>query len=162
MSAANYKTMENFPLLAGEFVVHEKECLSCGAIQMDGDNDICECCGGELREVSYIDNDSMQDTITSIQKRLTDLNSGLLFHKVSVESGYYYGLQLYVEECHNPNEYDNIDCRCYFDMYRSVAIRRYNSEVNKLCRVLRRLGAEFGFVELSCVDVFANGEAFYE
>ena len=140
MSAANYKTMENFPLLAGGFVVHEKECLSCGAIQMDGDNDICECCGGELREVSYIDNDSMQDTITSIQKRL----------------------QLYVEECHNPNEYDNIDCRCYFDMYRSVAIRRYNSEVNKLCRVLRRLGAEFGFVELSCVDVFANGEAFYE
>lgn len=162
MSAANYKTMDNFPLLAKEFVVHEKSCSVCGAYQTNEENEVCECCGGELEETSYIDSDSMQEAFADIQKRLGDLNQTLLFHKVSAESGYYYGLQLYVEEKHNPNDYDNDDCRYYFDMCRSVAIRRYNSEVNKLRRMLRRLGAEFGFEELVCMDVFSNGEAYYE
>lgn len=35
MSAANYKTMENFPLLAREFVSQEKICSVCGAYQTD-------------------------------------------------------------------------------------------------------------------------------
>lgn len=161
MSAANYKTMENFPLLAKDFVVYEKSCLACGAYQTDEENEVCECCGGELEEASYIDSDSMQEVVADMQKRLDDLNRTLWFHKVSVEGGYYYGLQLYVEERHNPSDYDNADCQYYFDMCRSVAIRRYNSEVNKLCRILRRLGAEFGFEELFCRDVFSNGEMCY-
>lgn len=162
MSAANYKTMANFPLLVREFIVYEKRCLFCGAYQTNEENEVCECCGGELEEISYIDSNSTLEVSTDIQKRLGDFNQTLLFHKVSVEGGYYYGLQLYVEEKHNPNDYDNTDCRCYLNMCRSVAIRRYNSEVNKLCRMLRRLGAEFGFEELFCRDVFSNGEAYYE
>ena len=160
MSAANYKTMENFPLLAREFVSQEKICSVCGAYQTDKD-EVCECCGGELEKISYIDSDSMQEVATDMQKRLDDLNRTLRFHKVSVENGHYYGLQLYVKEAHNPSDYDNADCQYYFDMCRSVAIRRYNSEVNKLCRILRRLGAEFGFEELFCRDVFSNGEMCY-
>ena len=58
-------------------------------------------------------------------------------------------------------EMDNEDCRYYFDMYRSVAIRRYNSEVNKVCRSLRKLAKEYGFDELYLRARFSNGEALY-
>ncbi|MCM1221708.1 MAG: hypothetical protein NC548_45275 [Lachnospiraceae bacterium] len=161
MSAANFQTMENFPLLVGSFMVHEKKCPVCGT-WYEADREVCESCGEELEDVVYEDEQLMYETMGDIQERLNDLNRGLLFHEVSVQGGHYYGVQFYVEEKHDPNEYDNEDCHYYFDMYRSVAIRRYASEINKICRMLRRLGAEFGFVEMYCRAVFGNGEAIYE
>lgn len=161
MSAANFQTMSNFPLLARTFIVQEKRCSVCGTYQ-SSENEVCECCGGELEAITYEDELLAHETVTDIQARLNDLNRGLLFHEVSVEGGRYYGVQFYVEEKHDPGDYDNEECHYYFDMYRSVAIRRYTSEINKLCRMLRRLGAEFGFDELYCRAIFGNGEAIYE
>ena len=76
-------------------------------------------------------------------------------------SGYYCGLQLFVDELHDPNEYDNEDCRWEFDLCRSVAIRRYNSEINKINRELRKLARFYGFDELYCAALFSSGEAVY-
>ena len=84
-----------------------------------------------------------------------------LFHKISGLPGHYYGVQFYVETTDDPTEMDNEDCRYYFDMYRSVAIRRYNSEVNKVCRILRKLAKEHGFDELYLRARFGNGAALY-
>lgn len=161
MSAANFQMMDNFPLLAKTFIVQEKRCSVCGIYQAS-ENEVCECCGGELEVITYVDEILAQETIADLQKRLDDLNRELLFHEVTVEGGRYYGIQFYVEETHDPSDYDNDECRYYFDMYRSVAIRRHTSEINKICRKLRRLGAEFGFDELYCRAVFGNGEAIYE
>ena len=133
MATANYMTMESFPLFAREFTSEIKCCKHCGLYQ-DSDNDVCEECGGELEEV---------------------------FHKISVLPGHYYGVQFYVETTDDPTEMDNEDCRYYFDMYRSVAIRRYNSEVNKVCRILRKLAKEYGFDELYLRARFGNGAALY-
>ena len=106
--------------------------------------------------------DEVQETVDDIESRLeNDVNGGLIFHKISVESGYYSGVQFYVETTDDPTEMDNEDCRYYFDMYRSVAIRRYNSEVNKVCRILRKLAKEYGFDELYLRARFSNGEALY-
>lgn len=66
-----------------------------------------------------------------------------------------------METTDDPTEMDNEDCRYYFDMYRSVAIRRYNSEVNKVCRILRKLAKEYGFDELYLRARFGNGAALY-
>lgn len=97
-----------------------------------------------------------------IESRLeNDVNGSLTFHKISVESGYYSGVQFYVETTDDPTEMDNEDCRYYFDMYRSVAIRRYNSEVNKVCRILWKLAKEYGFDELYLRARFGNGAALY-
>lgn len=79
----------------------------------------------------------------------------------STIGGKYYGVQFYVEEKHDPNEYDNDDCHYYFDVCRSVAIRRYNSEINKINRILKMLAKEYGFDEVYCSAVFGNGEAIY-
>lgn len=48
-----------------------------------------------------------------------------------------------------------------FDVCRSVAIRRYNSEINKINRILKMLAKEYGFDEVYCSAVFGNGEAVY-
>ena len=96
-----------------------------------------------------------------IECDLNELNDALMFHKILVDGGHYYGLQFYVEENHDPNELDNEDCRYYFDMFRSVAIRRYNSEINKINRMLRRIAKEWGFEEIYCASIFSNGEAVY-
>lgn len=99
--------------------------------------------------------------IRDIEETLEGLNDSLTFHKITLESGYYSGLQFYVEENENPNELDNEDCRYYFDMFRSVAIRRYNSEINKISHLLRRLASEYDFEEVVCTARFSNGEAEY-
>lgn len=97
----------------------------------------------------------------TMREELEELNRSLLFHKIGVESGHYYGMQLTVNEEENPNDLNNDECRYYFDMYRSVAIRRYNSEINKINRMLSRLANLHGFAEVVCTAIFGNGEALY-
>lgn len=99
--------------------------------------------------------------VEEIKRELDSLNQSLVFHKIGIDSGYYYGVQFTVEELFDPNEMDNENCQYYFDMYRSTAIRRYNSEINKVHRLLRRLAAMYGFTEMVCTGRFGNGEATY-
>lgn len=96
-----------------------------------------------------------------IAQELEKLNGSLMFHKIELDSGHYYGLQFVVDEENDPNEMNNYECRCYFDMFRSVAIRRYNSEINKVNRLLRKLAESYGFEEMVCTAMFSNGEALY-
>ena len=60
------------------------------------------------------------------------LNNDLTFHSMEFKSGYYEGVQLYVNTTENPHELDNEDCRYYFDMCRSQAIRKYDAEIRKI------------------------------
>ena len=103
--------------------------------------------------------------IRSIMERLTHelegLNDTLLFHYVSVRSGYYTGLQFYVSEDRDPSGEDNDYCRMSYDLCRSKAIRRYNGEQTRITRALRKLAKEYGFEEYYCAGVFGNGSAIY-
>lgn len=137
MSTPNFKTMENFPLFV----------LDTDSVDEDG----CE----------VMDWWEVEMLCRKLQTVLDDFNYDFLFHKISLESGYYSGLQFYVEELNDPNELDNEDCRYEYDLCRSVAIRRYNSEINKVNRALRKLATENGFEEYYCAAIFSNGEAIY-
>ena len=151
MATANYMTMESFPLFAREFTSEIKCCKHCGLYQ-DSDNDVCEECGGELEEEMFVDEIEVQETVSDIESRLDDnVNESLVFHKISVLPGHYYGVQFYVETTDDPTEMDNEDCRYYFDI----------SEVNKVCRILRKLAKEYGFDELYLRARFGNGAALY-
>ena len=162
MGAANFCMMEKFPLYVRDFYVTFKYCPECGTYMDDGDDAVnCPNCGTELLEKPVYDDIEAVDVTAKIENRLEELNGKLLFHTVHLMPGYYRGVQLYVEEKHDPNEYDNEDCRYYFDMNRSTSIRKYNSEINKINRALAILGKEFGFQEMVCVDVFSNGEVWF-
>lgn len=93
---------------------------------------------------------------------MENLNNSLFFHEVQFESGHYTGVQLYVEEKENPHELDNEDCRYYYDMCRSQAIRKYDAEIRKINKWMEKVATEYGWRKLHCLGIFSNGEAIYQ
>ena len=93
---------------------------------------------------------------------MEDFNNTLTFHELKLESGYYTGIQIYVEEKENPHELDNDDCNYYYDMCRSKAIRKYDAEIRKINRFMDKVATQYGWKELHCLGVFSNGEAIYQ
>ncbi len=94
---------------------------------------------------------------------MEELNDSLTFHEVQFKSGYYDGLQLFVEEKEeNPHELDNEDCRYYYDMCRSQAVRKYDAEIRKINRWMEKTAVEYGWRKLYCLGIFSNGEAVYQ
>lgn len=90
------------------------------------------------------------------------LNDDLIFHSLEFKSGYYDGVQLYVKEMENPHDLDNEDCKYYYDMYRSQAIRKYEAEIRKINKWMEKVAVEYGWRKLHCLGVFSNGEAIYQ
>lgn len=165
MSAANFCTMRDFPLFAKDYYQDAKRCPECGAI-MEDDATECEFCDcNELEDCRYFDEYAAYDEQKSIKDDLSDFNYGLLFHEVKIQSGYYSGVQFYVEVNHDLTEdkgYTNSDCHYHFDCCRSVAYRKYDAEIRKINRKLAELGKKYGFHEYVCTARFSNGEAMYE
>lgn len=94
---------------------------------------------------------------------MEEFNDTLTFHEITFKSGYYEGVQIFVEEKEeNPHELDNEDCRYYYDMCRSVAIRKYNAEIRKINKWMDKVAIQHGWKELHCLGIFSNGEAIYE
>ena len=99
-----------------------------------------------------------------MEKEIEEINENLLFHEISVKDGYYTGLQFYVEAMHELDkyDYDNEDCYYYFDMCKSAAYRKYQAEINKINRELKRIGKHLGMMQLEKLGSFSNGEAIYK
>lgn len=162
MSTANFYTMKNFPLFARDFDVEAKRCPECGGLHYN-EEDTCMYCGSEyLEEGVFYDEIDAEVTCHEIEDRLDALNDDLIFHSVSIRSGYYCGVQFYVEEKDDPNDYDNTDCHYHFGFCRSVSIRKYKAEINKINRELKKLADEFFFEKYLCIGRFSNGEAIYQ
>lgn len=164
MATANFCTMKNFSLFIKDYYVDAKRCPECGSI-IDADVAECDYCGcDELEDYRYFDDVACQEELEKIEGKLDDINYDLLFHKISLQSGYYTGVQFYVEAEHELDEYDytNDDCHYYFDCCRSVAYRKFEAEKRKINRLLAKLGKEYGFEEAVCVIRFSNGEAIFE
>lgn len=161
MSTPNFKTMKDFPLIIGE-ETYCKYCPECG-LSVDSDATKCEDCGADLTEVAAVyDELAMEDTIAEMKAICKKLNDNLHFYELTVESGYYTGVQFYVNESYyNPQDMDNEECRYQFDMCRSKALRKMNTERNKIVRALRKAKKDYGFTELVCCGIFSNGEAVY-
>lgn len=166
MATNNFQMMDNFPLVARDddrYNVEGKRCPVCGCV-MDSEATECECCGCEdLEDYSYFDELACMEKYQEIEQELDTINMDLMFHKISIKSGYYYGAQFYVEAEHDLDEYeyDNDDCHYYFDCCRSMAHRKYEAEKRKITRLLGKLGKRYGFQELVRVARFSNGEALY-
>jgi hypothetical protein len=106
-----------------------------------------------------------------IMKDLEEENAGLLFHEITIESGYYEGLQLYVTLTHaadnagltenGPEYVDNESTRYYLDLCRSAAIRKYEAEQRKVNRILAKIGRAYGMDKLAIYARFSNGETWY-
>jgi len=114
----------------------------------------------------HFDELEAQDFCNEVEDELENINDNLIFHKITLKSGYYSGLQFYVEEVHDNLEdfiryWDNADCQYQFGFYKSQAVRKFRGEINKVNRVLKKLAAAYGFEEYCVFAVFSNGEVWY-
>ena len=161
MSTANFKSMSDFPLIVAEDE-YTKICPKCGCGQ-GGTPDKCECCGADLSGVDSVYDEWAMDYIgRNMETKAKELNEYLTFYTVSVESGYYSGLQFYVEEkYYNVEDMDNCESQDEFGLCRSKMLRKYKSEGNWLRRALQKAKEELGLMELGVVARFSNGEVMY-
>lgn len=128
MGAANFYTMEDFPL----YVIDPEE----------------------------TDFDFLFEELETEADRT---NEDLLFHKISVRSGYYTGMQLFVETVGEiPEDCDNNECRYNWDMFRSVAIRKYEAEQRKIRRWMKQTAQYYNMTCLEVSGRFSDGTAVYQ
>ena len=150
MSTPNFETMRNFPLFIWE--VQTPEQAELDEYEMD--------------ETDYIQMEYDDQTMymKEVIKELTD-KTPLQFHDIEIKSGYYSGLQLYVNDNKDgygiPEENDNYTCNMVWNTCRSKAIRAYKSEVNKVKKILKEIAKRTGMTQLECIGIFSNGEAVY-
>lgn len=153
MGTCNYITQKDFDLYTVEYSKPTQEEIEDYMIEtgemFDEDFD---------REIFY------DDTCREAERLARELSKELMFHDIEITSGYYSGIQTYIKEYYDDIEQlDNEDCHYHFDMCRSIAIRKYKAEVNKINKKLLPLfEKELGFDHIRCIGVFSNGEAIYE
>lgn len=92
---------------------------------------------------------------------LDAINEALMFFKARLEAGYYEGVQMIFDEEYNPEEMDNEETRYQFDLCRSVAIRKYHAEINKINRIIDKLCKDYLWSKYEVAARFSNGETWY-
>jgi len=125
--------------------------------------------GEEYTMAQYqLDMEDEYENAVSLAKAFSE---NLVYHYVTVESGYYSGFQFFVEEKYSAifdldrnSKYciDKESARYYFGLCRSSALREANAEKRKITRWLENLAGNSGYEVLVCTARFSNGEAFYE
>ena len=169
MSTPNFITQPGFPLMILDDTDYEfPVCPECGGWmeQVNGGKWTCTACEYETDDVDHdceteFDELLYEDMLRFFEPHLDRFNETLTFFKVTFRSGYYRGVQAYVTWENDPHDLYNSECRYYWDMCRSQAIRKYEAEQRRVAKYLKGLRKE-GLKELRCVGVFSNGEAVYE
>ena len=120
------------------------------------DDDLCE----------FLRDSDLDNALEFAKKQL---NRELQFFELSLHGGCYAGAQIkidenaYCREYGNPHDLDNDGCRWQWDLCRSQAIRKFESEKKWINKKLLPIVADYlGFRKLYCRGVFSNGEAIYE
>ena len=160
MSTSNFHHMEDFPLIVAEnmFV---RVCPDCGVANERG-AEKCDCgCDLSCVEEEY-DQLAMDGLVSDMERVAAELNDAQQFFEVSVKSGYYSGVQFYVEDRHGDvTTYDNEGAKYEFGVCRSEMLRRFKVAGNRVRRGLHKAKKELGLDEIVCYARFSNGECVY-
>ena len=160
MATGNFKTMTDFPLIVkgAEYI---KVCPEC-YLSNSSDADKCECGCDLSEEEAIVDESECTYIIGEMEKVADALNEAQPFYKVTVESGYYSGVQFYVEAKYwKLEEMDNEESRDEFGMCRSEMLRKFKVAGNTIRKGLRKAAEELGLDELLVAARFSNGETWY-
>ena len=94
---------------------------------------------------------------------MDDLNDTLLWYNVKLKSGYYDGVQFYIDTEWLPIDgWDDDECYMYFDRDKEETKKMIEEEKERINKFLEEMVTLFGFERIRCVGVFNNGEAVYE
>ena len=161
MATGNFKSMDKFPLIATGNK-YCKICPECGCT-MDEYADKCDECGHDLTDVKAVYDDiAMDDTCREMEAVAKRLTEGQDFFEVTVESGYYSGIQFYVyEKFYDVENWTNEDAQDEFGICRSECLRRYKVAENFVRKGLEKARTEMGLDKLAITARFSNGETWY-
>lgn len=161
MATGNFKTMANFPLIVA-MPAYTKVCPECGLGQ-DNENEKCEDCGCDLTKVeATVDEFYLQDMCENMKKVAEHLNEVQDFYEVTVEDGYYQGIQFYVTDKYEGlADWDAEDVMCEFGLRRRIALRRYNAACKRIQNELIKAKNELGLKHFGVYARFSNGECWY-
>lgn len=165
MGAPNFNNNQlGFPLYVHDNI-YAKVCPECGAWN-NAEEETCYECGASLADAEERYDDVQEEWLChEVKNCMDEINKELAFFEVSLQSGYYVGVQFDVdwnERVGDPEELDNEDAHYYFGCCWSEMLRQYKSERRTLAKRLKQLAEFHGFEEIRCVGVFSNGEAVYE
>jgi len=99
-----------------------------------------------------------------------DFNDDLTFHTVTIIAGHYDSFQFFVEEKYSGYFdldkssrwcIDNDNAHYYFDMCRSLAIRKADSEKRRIMKWLYQIAEKYGYNICGISERFSNGETWY-
>lgn len=158
MATANFE----HPYYGGIWALFPQEvrvCPECGYLNLD-DATRCDDCGADISGISSKDAEEWFEwDLEDIQRDIDEANKNFVFWKLRLASGYYHGAQVIIEPIEDiPENMDNDECRYFFDMCRSVAIRRSKAEFNRADKIRRSIP---GIKEFAVIGRFQNGEVIY-
>lgn len=161
MSTPNFRTMKDFPL----WVVEDEEvCKYSLGTEDEYGNPYTEYSCDDINLAWDIFWGEMGDVyIDSIQNEINKLNDTLKWYKVELKSGYYNGVQIYVDtKWYDISNWDDEDCDVEFDLNKADTIKMIDCEKNNINEWFKEIPKQYGFEELICLGVFSNGEAIYK
>lgn len=157
MGTCNFWTMDDFDLVV---MSDEKICQN-----FLGDEFI------EERKAEFEDYDPIDDIELAWDLFKEDmdewsgldyLNDTLLWYNVRLKSGYYDGVQFYIDtEWLDIDGWDDDECYMYFDRNKEETKQMIEEEKKRINDFLDKM-VEYGWERIRCVGVFNNGEAVYE
>lgn len=172
MGCPNFETQDLFPLYVLDHAdYYYKRCDECGEEFSADEYDECPYCGEWLGDERF-DEYLWEDDFDSIRTDLKKENNHLNFFEIQIVNGYWADAQLIVNLTRSADycgfDIDgDTDCVCndctklYYNCCRSECIRRFNVEINKVRKIMKKIKEEHFMIELGCCGIFSNGEAIY-
>ena len=98
-----------------------------------------------------------------IDPLVDDLNDKLEWYNIGIKSGYYDGVQFYIDTEWLPiEEWDDDDCYGEFGCDKESTIEGIANEKKAINDFLDTMVKDYGFERIRCVGTFNSGEAVYE
>lgn len=151
MATCNFCTMDNFDL----YVIGDEDIIKQW---FEEDENVVS-----YEELSFawdcwwIDNEKY-----GISEDIDTLNDELRWYHVELKSGYYEGVQIYVDtEWCNIGTWSEEDCQDEFELTKKETMCMILEEQKKINAWLAEVATMYGFRKLDCLGVFSNGEAIY-
>ena len=161
---SNFKPMkEGFPLI----VYNDQYCKVCPKCNygQDKNNDKCEDCGADLSDVEpIVDDCAIDDIMYELNRYVKNANDAQDFYEVSLEPGYYEGIQFYVTPKYDDvTSWSDEDAQIQFGvdtMEEVLELKQMSREI--VLKVLKQAKKELGMIELKVSARFSNGETMYD
>lgn len=177
MATANFRSMANFDIWA---YIYEPDEMFLHAEHPEVFDEDGEIYPDVLANLVW---DATTDACDMVRRSMEELNDTLGFHRLSLEGGYYAGMQVFVEEpfwlTHRSNPWAKeraelsladklrgaaLDLDDYYDEESETddeIIDRYHREVSRIEDWLENKAWEAGFEPFGVAAAFSNGETVY-